>query len=346
MCAIRKTSAKHLILPVFSIAAAIILFFILPFSDIFNKKTAITSADALKLYNEGNEYATINLETLRYTGFDVMEGKKVKASYYYDVINNRCTFYLLDSDLVENRDLELKKISINVKFTEPDGMFDSMLVSFAGSLGWTTQGLTNITVPVIMNQEEYNENMYIALYIAIMLVVAYSAALITVNLLFILFPMLHSSWLTTYSYSGHYGMSKAIREVLMELDELVILQAGDMYITEKYFINLGKNEVSIMPLSKIVFAYEHSKLRSIFGIHLKVTHSLNFKGLEFKKIIATEKEATDTTVIIDYIKAQYPDIIWGYTKENKKMASKIIWQERRDRKKRRIEAVRAKKDLQ
>ncbi len=335
MCAIRKASAKHLLLPVFSIAAAIVLFVILPFNDIFNMKTASTSSDALKLYKEGYEYATINLSTLRYTGYDVMVGKEVKASYYYDIVNEKCTFYLLDSELVKNRDLEIKNISIKVKFEEPDGVFDNMLVSFANSLGWTTQGLTNITVPVIMNQEEYNEDIYVVLYIVLVLVIAYSSALITINLLFILFPMLHTSWLTTYSYSIIRGMKKTISEVLNELDELVIVQAGDMYITEKYFINLGKNETSIMPLSKIVFAYEHAKLRSIFGIHLKVTHTLNLRGLEFKRVIATGKEATDMSVIIDYLKAEYPDIIWGHTKENRKMARKIMLKERREKRERR-----------
>lgn len=328
LTAIRKTSLKRLLLPFILVVMVITIYYFMPFSDVFHPKKASSSAEAIALYNGKHQYAKINLEELYYTGFDIMSGDDVKASYYYEITNNKCTFYLLDRELVEDKPLVLTNISINVKFNNKDGLFKNMISSFSQSLGWTSEGMQSITSSVVMEQTEYHFFRYAVLYGVIVIFLLYSVAIITANIIFILVPWVHPTMLKYYYSNNDISISKSLQGLKNEIENNVSLYAGNMFITEKYFINLGPNEVGIIPLSKIVIGYEHGKLRSIFGIHLKITHTLHLKGYGFDKVVATGKEDTDVTEVMHYLTDEYPDIIWGHTKENKTLASKTIKQYR------------------
>ncbi len=97
-----------------------------------------------------------------------------------------------------------------------------------------------------------------------------------------------------------------------------------MYITESFFINLGRHEVSIMPLSQVVLAYEHGELLSFFGIHLKINHTLYLRGFKNIRILASRQQSINVTTVTDYIRDKYPNIIWGHTKENMKAYKQIL----------------------
>lgn len=327
--AIRKTSIKHLLLPMVSVIAAVCIYSLIPFDDVFTPKSVKSSAEAAELYDKGHEYGYIELGNLYYTGFDIMSGDEVSASYYYEITNNKCTFYVLDSELVKDKPLELKNVCINVRFDEKDGLMENMITAFAQNLGWTADGMLSITNNVVMNQSGYHAERYVVVYIILMAVTIYSMVLVTVNILFTALPWVHPAMIRYYA-SSNLNIKRAIKEMKDDFRSNKLLEAGDMYITEKYFYNLGKNEVSIIPLNKLVMGYEHGKLRSLFGAHLKMTHTLYLVGVSGRKIEASGKTATDVTDIIDYIKGEYPDIVWGHTKENISYAKKMRKQYRKE----------------
>ncbi len=328
LAAIRKTSFKRLLLPFVFVVMLITIYYFMPFSDVFDPKEANSSSQAVALYNANHQYAKINLKELYYTGYDIMSENEVKASYYYDITDNKCTFYLLDKELVKDKPLVLNNISINVKFNDKDGLFKNMISSFAQSLDWTTEGIQSITSSVVMEQTEYHYLRYAVLYGLIILILLYSVVIITINIIFILVPWVHPVLLKYYYTNHDVSILKDLQGLQNEIENNVNMYAGNMFITDKYFINLGPNEVGIIPLNKIVIGYEHGKLRSFFGIHLKISHTLNLKGYGFQKVVATGKEDTDITEVMNYLKNEYPDIIWGHTKENKTLASKTIKQYR------------------
>ena len=109
-----------------------------------------------------------------------------------------------------------------------------------------------------------------------------------------------------------------------ELDNNICVTSGRMYITSEFFINLGRHEVSIMPLNQIVLAYNHGQLISFFGIHIKMNHTLHLRGFKNIRVLASQKKATHVTIVTDYIREHYPNIIWGHTKENIKAYKQIL----------------------
>lgn len=321
---IRITCIKHLLLPVLSLIAALSLYYIIPFNEVFYPETVHSATLAMDAYNDGAEYITINFDNVYYTGYDIMSGDKTVASYYYSLVNDKCTFILLSSSVVPDKPEKITNASYKVKFMETDGVFDSMLSSFSQSINWTYESISSITTPVIFDQTEFNIYKYIIFYILIAIVILYSCIYILANLLFIFIPFVHPSLLHVFYLSNRRHLIHSFKDLLEDFNNNIIFQTKDMYITNNYFINLGSNEVSILPLKDIVFGYEHGRLRSLFGIHIKITHNLYFRGNSYFKIEASKKSATDISSIIDYIKKNYPDIIWGYTKQNRMVSKEII----------------------
>ena len=66
-----------------------------------------------------------------------------------------------------------------------------------------------------------------------------------------------------------------------DLDYQVVTEvaaAGGMYITENYFIHLGKFYVNIVPLSEIVFVYKNSQIRDMHILYFKIKYNVHIKG--------------------------------------------------------------------
>lgn len=336
--AIRRTCLRHLFLPLFSVIAIMIIYYFLPFSDVFTPRSVQNAAEAISLYQNGHEYAEIFVPKLYYTGFDISEDEKVKASYYYEITNNRCTFYLISADMVGNRPLELENVKLKVKLESRDGLFENMMSAFATNLGWTNDGMKSVTNNVILNQYGYRSGRYAVAFVMQLAGMVYSMALVTINLLWVIMPATHMS-LRKYYASQNTGIKEAIAVLVDDFENNIVQISGDMYLSEKYFYNLGKNEVSIIELSKIIMGYEYGKLGQFLGIHLKVTHTLCFRGYPNQKILATGKNATDLSEITETVKEKYPDILWGHTKENAIIVKHKVKEYRRNEKK-------AKKDRQ
>lgn len=314
--AIRLVSLRNLFLPVISVIIALSIYYLMPFRDVFSPTKVKSSVEAIGLYNQGHRYANLNIEKLYYTGFNIMAEGQVTASYYYEISNNSCVFYILSGDIVKNTPKELDDVNIIVRMEEPDGLLENMINSFAGTIGWTPEGVSGATGVVVMNQTAYHLERYVAGFILLLAYVIYSATFATINIIYIFVPVIHLSLLKYYA-TRPFGIKKALIELEKEFEKRQRINAGSMYITKRLFYNLGKKEVHIVPIENIVMGYDHSRLISIFGIHIKMTHTLYFIGIHGEKIVSSEKKSTDVMAVIDYLKENYPDILWGHNKENK-----------------------------
>lgn len=324
---IRILSLQHMISPAIIITVAFLLLNTIDFDSVFSPTLYRSSFDAYSAYTRGSDNVTVTIKTLRYTGYNIMRGEKVVSVYYYDLSSERCMFYKLDMNYnsIEDIPKTLNDVTISARFKEPDGLARSMMESFAqSSIDWTYEGLMSITFPVIMDEREYDPNLYYILHSFITVSVFYGLYLTAVNIILMLAPYLHPAYLKIKPYYKNISYFKMIDLINDEFDKNILVMAGGMYITESYFINLGRHEVSIMPLDQIVLSYEHGKLFSFFGIHVKINHTLYFRGFKNISILASRQESTNVTIITDYIREKYPNIIWGHTKENMKAYKQIL----------------------
>jgi len=323
---IRILSLQHIILPTAVIAAAFLLLNIIDFDSVFSPTLYKNSFDAYSAYTKGSNNVTVTIETLKYTGYNIMKGEKVVSVYYYDLSSERCMFYKLDMNYDSIKDIPkiLNNVTISARLKELDGLTKTMMESFVQSIGWTYDALMSVTFPVIMDEQEYNPDFYYILYGFIIVCIFYSLYLTAANLILIIAPYLHPAYVKIKPYYKDIPYFQMIDLINDEFEENILVMSGPMYITESFFINLGRHEVSIMPLAQVALAYEHGELLSFFGIHLKINHTLHLRGFQNIRILASRQQSTNVTTIVDYIRENYPNIIWGHTKENIKAYKQIL----------------------
>lgn len=327
---IRILSFQHIILPAVVIMAAFWLLNMIDFDSVFSPTLYKNSFDAYSAYTKGSNNVTVTIETLKYTGYNIMKGEKVVSVYYYDLSSERCMFYKLDMtyDSVEAIPKVLNNVTISARFRELDGLTKTMMESFVQSIDWTYDALLSIAFPVIMDEHEYNPNLYYILYGFIIICIFYNVYLAGINLILVIAPYMHPAYFRIKPYYKDISYFEMIDCINEEFENSILVMAGSMYITESYFINLGRHEVSVMPLAQVALAYEHGELLSFFGIHLKINHTLHLRGFKNIRILASRQQSTNVTIITDYIRENYPNIIWGHTKENIKAYKQILATER------------------
>lgn len=329
---IRLLSLQHLILPALTILLAFGVLQAIDFNNIFNPTLYSNSFDVYSAYAKGNTNVTITIPSLKYTGFNIMRGDKVRSVYYYDLTGERCMFYKLDMqyDSVEDIPEQLEDITISAKLVEPDGLTKSMMESFAQSISWTYDGLSSITFPIVIDEKEYNPNLYYIFYAFLVIIIFYSLYLTAVNIILFLAPYMHPAYIRIKPYFKDMPYFKMVDYINDNFEHNIFVTAGRMYLTDEFFFNLGRHEVSIMPLDQIVLSYNHGQLFSMFGIHLRMSHTLYLFGFKKIKIVASQKKATHVAIITDYIRENYPGIIWGHTPENIKAYKQILETEKKD----------------
>ena len=159
------THIRHISLRLFSISLVpltiiILLLLNIPFSDIFYPRNLTYANSAATVYDSGNEYVEITLNNINYTGYDCIRRGKIYGSYYYSLVNNSCTFILIDTSDMNEIPPTLSNHTITARLVPADSLLDEVMQSFAMDIGWTFEGLKNVSSSVVIDETEYNLAFY------------------------------------------------------------------------------------------------------------------------------------------------------------------------------------------
>lgn len=322
---IRIIYFRHLIWPIFPILVSVMLLMILPFNEIINPLKVNSVEEALEAVNNGHKYLEISTSRLIYSGYNYMRDTDVHGEYYYELVDgDKCVFFLMKPTPEEDGNINLYNVTKRVKVEKTNGIFDNMLNMFADTIGWTEEGVNEITEDYILSEVDYHYRTYFVIMILLLAMLAYGMLIFVYNLIFALLPRFSPKLLVAKYYfkeKKSYNMNGFVEFVAKEMEEAKICQ-GNMYITEHFFVNMDKTDIDIVPINKIVLAYEHSTLKSFLGMHLKVTYTLHLKCSRLFRFFAQKKSIDDVNSILDYFRENEPDILIGYTSENKQLAKK------------------------
>ena len=316
---IRKTSLKHLIIFIFPLGFLIALLFLIHFDEIFFREYADDAGKAVYANENGKTYVSINQSDLHYSGYDLMSGDNHKGAYYYEIVdNNQCVFVLLETDKNGKIITNLEK-PVLVKFEKTDNLFDNMLKLMSEDINWNYEDLSKMTSKVVLVQIDNHVWIYYFVFVLLVINILYFTYVVVHNLLCIIFPILHQSVKRVKKFYG-YSSFKKLSE---DLDYQVLnenISAGGMHITDEFFIHLGSFYVNIVPLSEIIFVYKNSQLKNFFGLHFKILYTLHIRGNKKFRCACPGKTKEDADLILDYFANNYPDILNGYTDENRDAA--------------------------
>lgn len=313
------THIRHISLRLFSIslvplAIIIVLLLNTPFSDVFYPRSLTYANSAATVYDSGSEYVEITLNNINYTGYDCIRHGKVYASYYYSLVNNSCTFILIDTSNKNEIPSTLSNYTITARLVPADSLLDEVIQSFSVDIGWTFEGLKNVSSSIVIDETEYNLAFYTYLAFTYTLLLLIILSFIIANIFYLIFPGLYPSCVNFRRISnGH----RSLVHVNNELSDHVIFHSGNISLTKHYLVAFTSFHLEIVPISKIIWAYEHTKWHRLLWIKSKLTYSLYVICHKNIHIYSPRNTKEDIDAVIDYFKSRYPDILIGFTKENK-----------------------------
>lgn len=316
---IRKISIYNTIV---SLAAFVIIFalaFHIPFTDIFYPIQMSYANSASTVYASDVEYVEITLNNAHYTGYDYyLRGKKY-ASYYYSLINNSCTLILVKTDHHKKLPEVLDNYTIKARLIENSKSTDKVISSMSADLDWTYEGLNSVVSSITIDETKYHLEIYFYLAVCLGTIALILISFIIANVIYAIFPVLYPACIYFKRLSGR---ENKIMHVNKELSSNVILKSGNIILTEHYIISTSPFSIEIIPINKIIWAYEHSTWHHFLWFKTKLTYTLNLLCKHRIHAYSPRNTKEDIDVVINYLQDNYPDIIFGYTKENKKKAFK------------------------
>lgn len=319
---IRKISIKKSIYSFFVLLLAGFVFYKIPFYDAL-KPTVIEEPSGIEeLYKNGNTYIEMTTDTLYYTGYDYTENGKVLGSYYYNLYDGTCIFYLLTPSQSKQKAEEISQVHIKAKLQNGGKLLTKLIKKMAQDLSWTAQGLSAVSSRILINGVEYLLFKTVCLMaVAILLLIVTTVVFIN-WIIYIINPLTYPACLKLRRYGS---VKRQIQEAEKELNQNVLLKKENFYITEHYFIEWSKDQIRILPLNKMVWAYKHSSFHH-FRIHKeKVTYTLRIIGSKSIHFVSSFHPKENVDAILECLKKEQPHMLIGYTRKNESLARKNKW---------------------
>lgn len=316
---IRKISIYNTIISFAGFGIILALAFYIPFSDILYPVQMSYANSASTVYGSDVEYVEVTLNNAHYTGYDCYRRGKVYASYYYSLINNSCTLILVKNDQHKKLPEVLENYTIKARLIENSKLTEKVISGMSADLDWTKEGLKSVTSAVTIDETEYHLDIYFYLAICLGTIALILISFIIANVIYAIFPALYPACIYFKRLSGR---ENKIMHVNRELSSGIIFKSGNIILTDNYIISTSSFNIEIIPINKIIWAYEHSTWHHFLWFKTKLTYNLNLLCKHRIHAYFPRNTKEDIETVLNYLLSKSPDIILGYTKENQKLALK------------------------
>lgn len=314
---IRLISMKRMVNAVIMLVLTSIMFLEIPFYDMMFPTKAGSPTVLNELYQNGVTHVEITADVLYYTGYDYTENGKVVGSYYYNLYDGTCIFYLLSPSVCNGKAEVIKNVQIKARLQNGSKILKELIAKMAEDLSWTAQGLSAVSSHIVVNQVDYLLWKSIC-FLAVSFLVFFISAFVCLYLLaYMVNPMLYPACFRLRKYGD---IRAQIEEIDKEIKDAVILQSKEILFTENYLIFFSKISLAMIPVSKISWIYKYSKMHRFRGRRL--TYTLRVVGKKSLCFSNPNQTKEDADAVLDYISENYENIMIGYTKENVALAKK------------------------
>ncbi len=310
---IRTACGNKLGVPLFLCAIMMIIFILCPFISVFHPDTVndihkVTSQDG---------YVKIKAKKLYYTGYNLEKSGGSLYGYYYSIKDGKSVFAIIPIEGVPQK--VIKNYEFKAKITKPNRAFKKMLESYMNDLNWNVDSFSKVNADFILSNADYYPSFYMVLLWIVLVIFLISMKKSISRLIAIANPYIYP----VCSFIGKKEQKALIDDAQYELDSENYIQINDMYITENYFIDLGKTKVSIIPLDEIVWCYRMGEI-SLNPKDTAPEFSICFMILTGSVITAKHKSSDEALELINAIRATGYEIIIGHSESKRKEARRIV----------------------
>lgn len=310
---IRTACGNKLGVPLFLCAIMMIIFILCPFISVFHP-SAIN--DIHKVTSQ-DEYVKVKAKKLYYTGYNLEKSGGSLYGYYYSIKDGKSVFAIIPIEGVPQK--VLNNYEFKAKVAKPNRAFKKMLKSYMNDLNWNVDSFSKVNANYILSNADYQPLFYIIFLWIILVIFLISIKKSISRLIAIANPYIYP----VCSFIGKKEQKALIDDAQYELDSENYIQINDMYITENYFIDLGKTKVSIIPLDEIVWCYRMGEI-SLNPKDTAPEFSICFMILSGSVITAKHKSSDEALELINAIRATGYEIIIGHSESKRKEAKRIV----------------------
>ena len=310
---IRTACGNKLGIPLFLCAIMVIIFILCPFISVFHPK----SINDLHKVTSQDEFVKIKAKNLYYTGYNLEKSGGSLYGYYYSIKEGKSIFAIIPIDGVPQK--VINNYEFKAKVMKPNRAFKKMLESYMNDLNWNVDSFSNINAEIILSNADYHPLFYMILLWIVLVIFLVSMKKCISRLIAIANPYIYP----VCSFIGKKEQKVLIDDAQHELDCENYIQINDMYITENYFIDLGKTKVSIIPLDEIVWCYRMGEI-SLNPKDTAPEFSICFMILSDSVITAKHKSSDEALELINAIRATGYEIIIGHSESKRKEARRIV----------------------
>lgn len=315
---IRKICIKNIIIAFIPLIIFTIPLLLLPFRDIFYPVDLSRPSEFESVYDNDQLYVDITIDTLHFTGYQLISGNRITGSYYYCIYEDKVFFVLLNNTSKKPKDT-IYNVNCRGKLSQWDSNLRTAMAGYSGDIQFSDAGLVSLTSPIMLDETSYNFTLYTYMFVYMICFIVILVLFILVNLVQFAIPDLHSSFNKFRHLSPHTHLHGVVQEM-----QNVRAIVNNIYFTEHYLISFERNGLVILPLNSIKWVYEQSKTHHILWFKIKTTYNIHFQSVRRIRSVISGKPKEDLDTIIDYLSNNYPDITIGYSLENKKKFHKYI----------------------
>lgn len=314
---IRIISLKRLIYAAVMLLITAGIFYFIPFFDLVWPAQIADPAGIIDLYQNDITYVELTADALYYSGYDYVENGRTTGSFYYNLYDGTCIFFLLSNAQCNNRQEVLTDVPVKARLQSGGKLLSELIQNMSADLGWTAQGLSSASSRIMINAVDYLLFKNIA-FLAVSLLVFIVSLLVFLNVLsYLIFPVLHPACFRL----RRYGPAKEqIAQAEEELHKPPVLKAGIFTVTDHYLIAASKIQLYILPLDQIVWVYKHSSLHRLRFKRLRITYTLRVVANKKLTMIASVQPKEDVDAVIECISQRNPDVLVNYSRDNERLA--------------------------
>lgn len=310
---IKNVCKKKLILPLIVSLIMLAILFVCPFYLLFHP----VNVNDINKVSKNQQYVNVHAETLYYTGYNLIKTFGREYGYYYALDEEKCIFVIIPIDdspakVINDYTFKGKVISKNKSFYQ-------MMEVFSGDLNWNQKDLSDFSSDFIISSADYTPVRYmIFLWITlVILLVSLKKAVSSI------IGVINPYYYPVCTFLGKKEQKLLVDSAQKELLSENYLQINSMYITENYFIDLGKTYVSIIPLEDIIWCYRVGEL-SLNPYSTSPDYSLCFTIKSGAVITDRHKTSDEALELLNAIRATEYDIIIGHSESKQRKAKERL----------------------
>lgn len=312
---LRKFYAYKCIFPVLISFLVIGLTLESPLPNLLQPVPAVSLQDLDTLYGTQKPYFTLEVSSLYYTGYDYLRNGRPHGSIYYDLTDNICRFFILEYNGQEAPESILTDTRIRGKLIYDSQLLEDLIENMSKELNWTPAGVKETVFPYLVSSVHLMSFNEIIFYLCLAFVLITSAADLLRSIFLFLFP--YSSPALSHMGKGRAAKKGNLELFAGQLERTGSIPRNGIMVTDDFLFYLDYLHMKIIPVKSVAWVYTHNRLRRFFHWKLNMTQMLHIATVNRRYYDWPNRRNHDGERIIARLKEINPDILTGYSEQNK-----------------------------